>query len=85
MDCLVRISATDTHAVIYTNRIDEEVLRAVDLIGNTVGVITTAEDENTIILRPKEIYMGVGCTIFVLTGSAVGWIQQVNNLPIHPS
>ena len=48
---------TDTYAVIYTNRIDEEVLQVVDMIGNTNGVITAIEEEKTIVLRMKDIYM----------------------------
>ncbi len=49
--------AVKTYAVIYTNQIDEEVLQVVDVIGNVNGVITAVDEEKTIVLRAKDIYM----------------------------
>lgn len=49
--------AVKTYAVIYTNQIDEEVLQVVDVIENVNGVITAVDEEKTIVLRAKDIYM----------------------------
>ena len=48
---------TSTYAVIYTNQINEDVLQVVDMIGNNNGIITAIEDEKTVVLRPKDVYM----------------------------
>ncbi len=48
---------TNTYAVIYTNQINDEVLQAVEMIGNVPGIITAMEEEKTIVLRPNDIYM----------------------------
>lgn len=48
---------TNPYAVIYTDQINEEVLQIADLIGNVNGVITAVEEEKTIVLRTKDIYM----------------------------
>lgn len=48
---------TKTYAVIYTNQISEEVLQVVDIVGNISGIVTAVEEDKTVVLRAKDMYM----------------------------
>ncbi len=48
---------TEAYAVIRTDRITEEVQRVIDVLGANEVPITAQKEDNTVILKPNEIYM----------------------------
>ena len=49
---------SETYAIICSDRMTDEVKRAVDLLGQpAAGLLTASLDEKTVILRANEIYM----------------------------
>ncbi|MBO4637434.1 MAG: LytTR family transcriptional regulator [Clostridiales bacterium] len=48
----------EPHAVIYADRMTDEIRRASDILGGDGSLPVTAQkDERTVILKPEEIYM----------------------------
>lgn len=45
------------YAVIYTNRMTEEIQKTVDLLGTGDAPLIVQEKERLLVLRPEEIYM----------------------------
>lgn len=45
------------YAVIYTNRVTEEIQKTVDLLGAGCAPLIVQEEEHLLVLRPEEIYM----------------------------
>lgn len=45
------------YAVIYTDRVTDEIQRLLDILGTSESPITAQKNENIIILQPKDIYM----------------------------
>ena len=48
---------TEAYAVIRTDRITEEIQRVIDVLGANEVPITAQKEDNTVILKPNEIYM----------------------------
>lgn len=48
---------TETYAVIYTNRMSEDISRIIEQFNFARDIITASKDEKTVILRPDDIYM----------------------------
>lgn len=55
----IRLSeeAAQPYAVIYTNRITEQIRQAADLLGSGENVVTAMDGERIAVLHPQEIYM----------------------------
>ncbi|MBO7334285.1 MAG: LytTR family transcriptional regulator [Lachnospiraceae bacterium] len=47
----------EAYAVIRTDRITEEIQQVIDVLGANEVPITAQKEDNTVILRPNEIYM----------------------------
>lgn len=45
------------YAVVYTNRVTEEIQKTVDLLGAGGAPLIVQEKEHLLVLRPEEIYM----------------------------
>ena len=60
MKVSVDVSAeyNEPHAVIYTDRVTQEIQRIMDILGGSEGPITALlNEEDLVILKPTEIYM----------------------------
>ncbi|BCN32589.1 LytTR family DNA-binding domain-containing protein [Anaeromicropila herbilytica] len=49
----------ETHAVIYSNKMTDEIQQIADLFSSSSSnkIITAADNERIVVLKPKEIYM----------------------------
>ncbi|MBO5030276.1 MAG: LytTR family transcriptional regulator [Lachnospiraceae bacterium] len=48
---------TEPYAIIYTNRLTEEIQKLMDIMNDSNSVVTAVGDDRTIVLNSSEIYM----------------------------